>query len=176
MDSDSDRTESFHSAHNHYSPRCSQRHERLPSREKSEIFLQIKHLLRQFSTIKREILDLKAHVGKQDETNRYLRNKVVPRTPRMKQLTSSRKMNFTLLCEICKKIMETGSLDGLTIAELQFLQESAYVAGIRQSTTEIELIEPSIDFDECVRRIEYLHSKLNTARENIRAIRRDLEV
>lgn len=85
-------------------------------------------------------------------------------------------MNFTVLREICKKIMENGSLDGLTIGELQFLQESAYVTGIRQSSTEIELIEPSTDFDECIKRIEYLHSKLNTARENIRTIRKDLEI
>lgn len=175
MDSDSDRADSYYTAFTHFSPRKDEFGDQT-GRDRSEIFLRIKHLLREFSSIKREILDLKAHVGEPDDTHRYMRTKVVPRTAKIQRVTTSRKMNFTVLCEICRKIIENGSLDGLGMAELQFLQESAYVAGIRHSTTEVELIEPSSNLDVCVRRIEYLHSVLNTAKENIRSLRMDLKV
>lgn len=174
MDSDSDRADSYYTAFTHFSSRPADFGDQT-GRDKSEIFLRIKHLLREFSSIKREILDLKAHVGEPDNTHRYMRTKAVPRTAKIQRVTRSRKMNFTVLCEICRKIIENGSLDGLSMGELQFLQESAYVAGIRQSTTEVALIEPSSSLDVCVRRIEYLHSVLNAAKENIRSLRLDLE-
>lgn len=175
IDLDSERADSYHTAFTHFSPRRDVIDEPT-ARDKSEIFLRIKSLLREFTTIKREILELKAHVGEPDGAHRYMRNKVVPRTPRIQRVTSSKKMNFTILCEICGKIVENGSLDVLNIAELQFLQESAYVAGIRKTTTEVELIEPSSDLDVCAKRIEYLHSVLNTAKVNIRSLRMELKV
>lgn len=173
-DFDSPHTESYYTALTSFSPRQNDIAEPL-ARDKDEIFLQIKYLLRENSTNKRELLDLKANVGENDNIHRYMRNKVVPRTPQMQRLSISKKMNLTVLREICRKVIEIGSLDGLTMAELQFLQESAYVAGIRQSTTHVELIEPSSDLDVCVKRIEYLHSVLNTTRENIRSLRMEIK-
>lgn len=45
--------------------------------------IKVKHLLCDFSSIKREKLDSKALVGEPDETHPYLRTKVVQRTAKI---------------------------------------------------------------------------------------------
>lgn len=176
MESNSDRAESYYTALTHLSSRLGG-----PSDpNKTDILLKIKDLLREFSSIKQQIFELKAHVGKQDGTHPLMRNKVVPRTPNIQRVepasTSSRKMNFIVLGDICEKIIQNGSLDGLTMAELQFIQESAYVAAIKKTMIEVELIEPSSDLDVCINRIQYLHTVLDSAKDNIRSLRKELKV
>lgn len=163
----------YYTAHSELSPPVAESEP--PKQDKTEIYLQIKQLLRQVSTVKHEILTLKENVCEIDGSHRYMRGKKLTPAAPLQLSSGSRTMNLTVLANICHKIIRVGSLDGLNRAELQFLQESSYFAMLRQLTTDTAFTQPTSDFEMCAERIKHLQSVLNIAKENLRSFQAQLQ-
>lgn len=174
MDTDSNQT--YYTALTHLSPRIGAAWNPDEIHSKSEAYFRIKHLLREFNALKQELLLLKAHVGDADDDFHYLRQKFVSRTQRVRMGTTASHMSFTILRAICRKILDYGSLNGLTMAELKFLQESACAAAMKHSTNEADCMKSSCDLEICAQRIEHLHSVMSAAKESIQTLRMDFNI
>lgn len=134
--------------------------------KKNDLLVQIRRLIHECSEIKHELTDLKSHVQYKN---------VIDSKRKIWQNCYIKKMNYSTLIGICRKInVNCCSLETLSMAELQFLQEIAYAAGIRKKAKEKVFKDKSPDMETCVIRVDYLRSIVEEAKENTKFLKNKL--
>lgn len=134
--------------------------------KKGEMLVEMKRMIRECSEIRKELITLKSFV--QHENFRSKEDGICARP-------SIKSINYSTLISICRKILfDCCTLDAMSMAELQFLQETAYAAGIRKDTKAMLCKESSPGIDTCLARVEHLQILLSEARENIKEIKTKL--
>lgn len=131
--------------------------------KKNEILGEVKKAIRECSELKVELVRFKSSMPPRYDYG-------VER--RKSQNTDAHCLNIATLLDICHKIIvDCSSLDELPAAELRFLKDIAYAAGIRQQTQKHVHPVDSSELDTCLARINQLRTILHNAKENTKSIK-----
>lgn len=131
--------------------------------KKNDMLVEIKRMIRECKEIKHELTELKSYVQYKYDFKKACE---------IRQRYTIAKLNYSTLIAICRKIIvESCSLDKMSTAELQFMQEIAYEAVIRKETKAKVFKEESPGLNICLARVGYLRSIVNEAKENTKTIR-----
>lgn len=131
--------------------------------KKNGMLVEIRRMIRECVEIGKELITLKSYV--QHENYRGKEGGIC-------ESNTIKSINYSTLIGICQKIIfDCCSLDALPMAELQFLQETAYAAALRKETKAMISKQSSPNLDTCLARIEHLRIVLSEARENTRQIK-----
>lgn len=131
--------------------------------KKNDMLVEMKRMIRECKEIRHELAELKSYVQYKYDFKKACE---------IRRRHTIAKLNYSTLIATCRKIIvESCSLDKLSTAELQFMQEIAYEAVIRKETKAKLFKEDSPDLNVCLARVGYLRSIVNEARENANVIR-----